>query len=81
MWIYKIFRDEENVDWDEHAGFVVIASSEAEARILANSEGRDGCARYYHQDWLDVQFAQCQCIGRALPNQETAIVMIDFNAG
>jgi hypothetical protein len=80
MWIYKVVRNEnEDVNWDEYCGFVVIAASAEEARAIANNadigftEGQNV--------WLDASRVDCVLIGNACRDQEAGVVLADFNAG
>lgn len=79
MWIYKVVRNEnEEVDWDEHYGFVVIAASVAQARVIANDAGY---GRLDKNLWLDDSRVDCVLIGNACRDQKAGVALEDFRAG
>ncbi len=60
-----------SVGWDEHAGFVVRAKDENEARQLAASAGRE--------DWWSFpEQTSCEVI---TTKGQSEIILEDFNAG
>jgi len=75
MNIYLIERDIHN--YDEARGYVIVASSEEEARrVAALGEAYDG------SDWLDGRDAVVTQIGMALPElSEAGVILADFVNG
>ena len=73
MKIYHLSRVDE-VDYDEYDAFVVIASSEDEARNFAAYNGGGS-------NWLDVKEVTCVTVGRACRAVAAGILLGSFNAG
>jgi hypothetical protein len=73
MRLYLLTRNDE-VGWDENAGFVIRARSSAAARALAHTKGE-----YDPPDcWLDPNRTSCTQIPI---NGDAEIILTDFNAG
>lgn len=80
MNVYHVYR-EDDVDYDEWDGAIIIAESEEKAREIANNGMK--FTRYelnkppYQFDWSDKEKVKCEVV-----NQETqGIVLSSFNAG
>ena len=75
----KFSERNECVGWDEFFGFMVVTSSEKQARKIANK-----CDYGFtnNQDlWPDVSRVDCQLTGNACRNQEAEVILNDFRAG
>ena len=63
-------------DYDEYDAFVVAATSDEEARLIASTDDRE-CGNA----WMDPNFASCELIGRACSGIIAGVVLGSFNAG
>lgn len=72
MNIYLV-KSIENVDWDDYAGFVVVATDEKGARVLCSEEDPDGI-------WEDPRLSSCDLLGTAIKNT-AKILMEDYKSG
>lgn len=80
MWIYKVVRNEnEDVNWDEYYGFVIVAASADDARAIANAS--DIGFTEGQNIWLDASRVDCKLIGNACRDQEAGVILEDFRAG
>lgn len=74
MKLWHLYRTKGIIGWDEADSFVVRASNEGKARMLAAAEAGDEKA----DTWLSAKLSKCE----PLPAAGTAEVVIrSFNAG
>ncbi len=82
MKLYLLTRDDDDIDYDEAAGYVVAAGNEHQARNLiriAKEErggGDEGPA-----PWLDAGQSTCLELGTARQGTAPGIILRDFRAG
>jgi len=82
MYIYLLQRPEEEVDWDEYAGMVIIAGSENKARFAAAKRAaRTHYGELVDKIWFDADAVSCKNIGTALPDTRECVVLTDYHAG
>ena len=82
MNIYHVYRDDEDVDWDEHAGFVIVADSEEEARAIAHEIAQKHASSWQkNQNWMDSNFAHCCLVGQACLVIKRGVILECYNAG
>ena len=78
MYIWHLTRHEDTGwDYDEVISWVIIASSEDQARALAAEGPGDEGARF----WLEPSLSICKLIGTALYGEPSGIVVRSFHAG
>lgn len=80
MLIYHLSRIG-GADFEEYADFIIVASSEEEARKFAHEE--DDWLRKFKKksDWLNPEDSTCRVIGKALPEMVSGVVVGVCNYG
>lgn len=78
MIIFKLERSSvDEVDYDEVAGFVVVAKSEQAARQFAMQERGDEAGAC----WLSSKNSTCKRIGVASRRSDEGVILRDYRAG
>ncbi len=83
MKLYLLTRDDDDIDYDEAAGYVVAAGNEHQARnlirIAKEKEGAGGDEG--PAPWLDAGQSTCLELGTARQGTAPGIILRDFRAG
>lgn len=75
MKLWLLTRPEEDVGWDERAGCIIRAETEAQARQIAHDTGGGDEESAV---WLDPKTTACV---EVTPAGKPGIILTDFNAG
>ena len=76
MNVYKVWRDDHDVDYDETAGMVVLAETPKQAREIVAAEKRGD---EFKPIWLDPKQSRVQKVN--VYGRKPGIVLVDYHAG